>query len=360
MKIFYAVTATGNGHISRAMELLPYLQKHGEVDIFLSGANSSLNIDAPVKYRSKGISLFFNSTGKLDYWKILKNLHPFDLKKEVNELPVEKYDLVINDFEYITAAACAKKKIPSVQMGHQASFQSFQTPRPDKKQFVGEWILKKLAPASHYIGIHFDRYDDFIFPPVIKKEILYAEPADKNHITVYLPSYCEPQLEKIFHSLKEFRFEIFSHGSNQSRISSNINFIPVDKKRFNESLINCTGIITGGGFETPAEALHLGKKLISIPIRGHYEQLCNAAALQKLGVSILKKVDEDFSSVFYEWINTAPVQVNYKNSTAEILEHLFEWHAKAESFDKKKSAGAYDRERLHENFVPGNFICLLK
>ncbi len=43
MKIFYAIQATGNGHISRAMELLPYLQTYGETDLFLSGANSSLS-----------------------------------------------------------------------------------------------------------------------------------------------------------------------------------------------------------------------------------------------------------------------------------------------------------------------------
>ena len=35
MKIFYAVQATGNGHISRAMQLYPYLQKFGEVDFFI-------------------------------------------------------------------------------------------------------------------------------------------------------------------------------------------------------------------------------------------------------------------------------------------------------------------------------------
>jgi len=32
-----------------------------------------------------------------------------------------------------------------------------------------------------------------------------------------------------------------------------------------------------------AEAIHLGKKIISIPIRGKYEQLCNTAALEKSG-----------------------------------------------------------------------------
>ena len=86
MKIFYAVQATGNGHISRAMELLPYLQRYGTVDIFLSGDNSHLPMDAPVKYRSKGLSLYSNSCGGLDYLKILRHFQPMRLNKEINDL----------------------------------------------------------------------------------------------------------------------------------------------------------------------------------------------------------------------------------------------------------------------------------
>ncbi|HEV8284051.1 MAG TPA: glycosyltransferase family protein [Chitinophagaceae bacterium] len=330
MKIFYAIQATGNGHISRAMELLPHLERYGTVDIFLSGANSSLNLDAPIKYRSNGLSLFYNCTGGLDYWKIMKSYQPFKLKKEIQELPVEKYDLVINDFEYITAASCAKKKIPSVQFGHQASFQSNQTPRPDNKSSVGEWLLKNYAKATHHIGLHFEKYDDFIFHPVIKKEILEAgRPTDKNYVTVYLPSYCEPQLEQIFRAFKEFNFQIFSKECRQARMSNNIQFLPVNKSLFNQSLINCSGIITGGGFETPAEAIHLGKKIISVPIRGQYEQVCNAAALEKLGITCLKSIDENFSSIFYNWIQEKnAVCIDYCNTIPETLEYLFALHEK--------------------------------
>ena len=42
MKIFYAIQGTGNGHLSRAEQLYPYLKKYGEVDFFLSGSNSQL------------------------------------------------------------------------------------------------------------------------------------------------------------------------------------------------------------------------------------------------------------------------------------------------------------------------------
>ncbi len=301
MKIFYAVQATGNGHISRAMELLPHLRRYGTVDIFLSGDNSNLAMDAPVKYRSKGLSLYFNSTGGLDYWKIIRGFHPLALKKEISDLPVEKYDLVINDFEYITAAACAKKKIPSIQLGHQASFQSRLTPRPGNRNAIGEWILKNYAKTSHYIGLHFDQYDDFIFPPVIKKEILDAESIDKGHITVYLPSYSCFELEKRFRCFTGLHFHIFSKEITQTTRKGNITFFPVNKILFDQSFIQCTGINTGAGFETPAEALHLGKKLLCIPTRGQYEQLCNAAALERLGVRCLKKIDENFSSTLYDW-----------------------------------------------------------
>ncbi|MBI1343207.1 MAG: glycosyl transferase [Terrimonas sp.] len=323
MKIFYAVQATGNGHISRAMELLPHLEKLGTVDIFLSGSNSTLAIDAPVKYRSQGLSLFYKCDGGLDYWKIMRSFSPLQLRKEVQQLPVEKYDLVLNDFEYITAAACAKKGIPSINFGHQASFMSDQTPRPEHKNRIGEWVLKNYAKATDYAGLHFEKYDDFIFTPVIKQAILDAEPKDENYITVYLPSYCEPQLTAAFAPLQESRFQIFSRESSTTRESGNIRFIPVDKQLFNKSLVNCSGIITGGGFETPAEALHLGKKILTIPIRGQYEQQCNAAALERLGIDALQKLEELTPDFFYHWINgKQSLRLDYSHTVRELMEYL--------------------------------------
>lgn len=324
MKIFYAVQATGNGHISRSMELLPWLQQYGQVDIFLSGNNSHLKLDAPITYRSKGLSLYYTCNGSLDYWKIAKTINPVALKKQVKELPVEKYDLVINDYEYITAKACAAKHIPSINFGHQASFQSAKVPRPQQKSITGEWLLKSYAKADRYIGLHFKNYDDFIVTPVIKKDILEAEPTDAGHITVYLPSYCEQQLTELFSPLKDFRFEIFSWQSTFIREVGNIRFLPVDKILFNKSLVSCHAIITGGGFETPSEAIHLGKKIMSVPIRGQYEQCCNAAALNEMGIMTTEKIDPGFKSLFLNWINNyQPVQIDYSRSIQLCMERLF-------------------------------------
>jgi len=56
------------------MELMPFLRQYGSVDVFLSGSNSNLHFDLPVKYRSKGVSLFYGNSGRLDYWKMWKEL----------------------------------------------------------------------------------------------------------------------------------------------------------------------------------------------------------------------------------------------------------------------------------------------
>jgi len=334
MKIFYAVQATGNGHISRAMEILPYLERYGNVDIFLSGANNSLALDTPVKYRSKGLSLFYTNSGGLNYWEIARKIAPLRVWKEVRDLPVEKYDLVINDFECITSLACQLKRVPSVNFGHQASFISPKVPRPEHREFMGEFILRNYARATQYVGLHFKQYDDFILPPVIKKEILQAESRDKGHVTVYLSSFSDATVRTWLQPLKDFRFQVFSKEVKQPVQDGNILFIPVNKSAFNKSLVSCTAIITGAGFETPAEALYLGKKLLVIPIRGQYEQFCNAAALAKMGVPVLKNLDATFEPAFRQLMERKrKISLHLDYSTENIVSYLMH-HCRKEQQDK--------------------------
>jgi uncharacterized protein (TIGR00661 family) len=325
MKIFYAIQATGNGHISRATQLYPYLQKFGDVDFFMSGNNSSLEIDLPVKYKSKGCSLHYSTCGGLDYWNIAKNIKPAQLYKDAKSLPLKNYDVVINDFDSITSLGCKLQKVHSVQFGHQASFISEATPRPEKKSIMGEMILKHYASSPKHIGLHFEKYDSFIHPPIIKDEIIQAEPKDSKHITVYLPSFDKDCLEKAFNKLPEQDFHWFLNDVNFKHTVGNITYYPVNQKQFNQSLINCHGIITGGGFETPAEALYLRKKILSIPIRKHYEQECNAAALKKMGVPVVYEVGNTFDLVIEKWLNQ---EIIYPKMTAnnipETLQYLFD------------------------------------
>lgn len=329
MKIFYAIQATGNGHISRATQLYPYLKKFGEVDFMLSGNNLSLDINLPIKFRSVGCSLHYSKCGGLAYWDIAKNIKPIQLFNEAKSLPLKDYDVVINDFDSVTSMACKLQKVHSVQFGHQASFVSENTPRPAKKSIMGETILKHYASSPQNIGLHFEKYDSFIHPPIIKDEIVLAQPKDLKHISVYLPSFDKECLEKAFNKVADVQFHWFLNDIKIPFTEGNISYFPVNQKLFNESLINCHGIITGGGFETPSEALFLEKKILSIPIKEHYEQECNAAALKKLGVPVVYELGNNFSKVIENWLNADILYPKMKaNNIPETLEFLFDSYNK--------------------------------
>lgn len=322
MKIFYAIQGTGNGHISRAVQLYPYLKKYGEVDFFLSGSNAQLNSSVPIKFRSKGLSLFYKNNGGLDYNKILSSLS-FRIYKDAKALPVNKYDLVINDFEFVSSLACSIKKVPCVHFGHQASFQSAKTPRPDGFNPLGDIILKNFVKSNKNIGLHFDAYDENIYNPIIKDEIIDAMPINDEHITVYLPQYSISAIEHYLLQQSQYHFEVFTKEVNSIVCQKNITYFPINNLQFTNSMVRCYGIITAGGFETPAEAMYMNKKLLCVPIFKHFEQECNAAALEKKGVMILKKVDENFAAHFEQWIhNKKPVNLTLTHSTEQIVDIL--------------------------------------
>ena len=179
------------------------------------------------------------------------------------------------------------------------------------------------------LGLHFEAYDPFIRPPIIKDEIVNPTPKNIGHISVYLPSFDKDCLEKAFKSVAGVEFHWFLDTVKEVHKRGNITYFPVNQKEFNKSLITCEGIITGGGFETPSEALFLGKKLLSIPIKEHYEQECNAAALKQLGVPVVYEVKEDFNQVIEHWLNSTTVYPKMEaNNIPETLDYLFDTYSK--------------------------------
>jgi uncharacterized protein (TIGR00661 family) len=99
--------------------------------------------------------------------------------------------------------------------------------------------------------------------------------------------------------------------------------LPIDSKNFTQSLANSNGLMTGAGFESPAEAMFLGKKVLALPIKGQYEQKCNAKALKMMGVTVVKKIGRRFPQKLRMWIETTkPVAVDYPDITEHILEDV--------------------------------------
>ncbi|PTQ99412.1 uncharacterized protein (TIGR00661 family) [Mucilaginibacter yixingensis] len=321
MKILFAIQGTGNGHISRAREMVPLLQRYGEVDLLVSGTEAEVSLSQPLKYQFHGYSFVFGTKGGVDKWATYKLMDLRQLWKDMHSLPLKQYDLIVNDFEPVSAWACRLQNIPSVSLSHQCSFVSKKTPRPDRWNWA-ELIFKYYSPTTHHIGFHFDRYDDFIHTPVIRSGIREMATANKGHYTVYLPAYDDKTL--IEHLGKtDVEWHVFSKRQKTPYREGNVHVNPISNEGFNDSLANCAGLLTGGGFEGPAEALYLGKKVMMIPMKGQYEQQCNALAANRLGVPVVYDIDDEFNPVLEQWINTDErVIVDFPDETAAIVEGM--------------------------------------
>ncbi|MEM1323399.1 MAG: glycosyltransferase family protein [Bacteroidota bacterium] len=327
MKILYALQGTGNGHISRAREIVPHLRKYGEVDLLISGGTTELSLDMSFRHRLRGLTFYLNGKGNIRYFYSLRKNGLRQFYRDVKSFPIKQYDLILNDFEPITAWACRLKAKPGISMSHQAALLSPKTPRPAKRDWIGEWVLKNFAPLPHRIGFHFDTYDQFIYPPIIRRDIRELAISDGGYYTVYLPGYYVEELLKHLVQLPKIRWQVFSSFTKRSYQTCNVSVFPIDNNAFLESFAHCRGLLTGAGFEAPAEAIFHGKKLMVVPIRNHYEQACNAVALEQLGVKVVQKMDADFSKHLQDWIDRGKQLHNpFPDYTAAIVERIVSQH----------------------------------
>ncbi len=328
MKILYAIQGTGNGHISRAREIVPILQEYGELDLLVSGTEAEVSLSQPLQYRLHGFSFVFGTKGGVDNWATYKLMNLRQLWRDIHSLPLKQYDLIINDFEPVSAWACRVQKLPSVSLSHQCSFISRKTPRPAKWNYA-EWLFKYYSPTTHHIGFHFERYDDFIHTPVIRSGIRQLSPTNKGHYTVYLPAYDDRTLVKYLSQTRNVEWHVFSKRQKEAYREGNVQIFPVGNEGFNTSMASCEGLLTGGGFEGPAEALFLKKKVLMIPMSGQYEQHCNALAASRLGVPVLETIDETFVEKANAWIDdTKRTEVFFPDETGLIIDDMVKRYAR--------------------------------
>lgn len=328
MRILYAIQGTGNGHISRARAIVPLLHQYGTLDVLISGTQADVSLIENIKYELHGFSFIFGRKGGVDHFETWRSMNLVRFIKDMNRLPLEDYNLIINDFEPVTAWACKKKGLKSVGLSHQASFQSRNVPKPKSIDWA-QLVLKYYAPATNYVGFHFEKYDHFINTPVIRSQIRELNVSDDGHYSVYLPAIDDRFLIPILHQLPNVRWEVFSKHAITCYTSRNVQVNRIDNEKYNASLASCTGLLTGGGFEGPAEALFLGKKLLVVPMKFQYEQQCNAFALRKFGIPVIWGSNKNWLPILRDWIDAGQgIRFDYPDETAAVIDRLVKQFAR--------------------------------
>jgi uncharacterized protein (TIGR00661 family) len=286
MRILYGIQGTGNGHLSRSSKIINKLKKLGcEVDIVVSGTHHQIDIPHDIKYNLKGFSFAYNSDGSINKFKTFLNSDFSTFLKDI-KLNCKEYDRVVSDFEPVTSWASKIQSCTSFGISNQYSFLSKKLPRPNNIRFLDEFIIKNFAPCKKYFGLSYDNYDDFIYTPIIRDDVIKNTSSKKDHYVIYLPNKKVLDYLNILTKLQKVPFYVFTGEVTKTHTYKNVKILPIDKNLFLDHFLSCQGVITNSGFQTTSEAIYLNKKILTVPIKGQYEQEVNSNLLKNFDVKI--------------------------------------------------------------------------
>ncbi|MEI8208582.1 MAG: MJ1255/VC2487 family glycosyltransferase [Methylococcales bacterium] len=323
MKIFYGVQGTGNGHITRARVMAKELYAAGmDVTFQFTGrpADKYFDMDIFNDYQVRAGLTFNTHKGNVNYLKTAWDAKPLTLIKDIKSLDLSGYDLVISDFEPVTAWAARSQKKAVLGIGHQYAF-NHDIPRAGSDPIANQ-VMKYFAPASIGVGLHWHHFNQPILPPIIEISEIPLCTTIRNKIIVYLPFEDQQAVIKLLCPFKEFEFHLYSP---ELAVSSFEHIIchPLSRDQFQKNLVDSGGIISNAGFELASESLQLGKKILAKPLHSQMEQISNAAALQQLGYG--QTMNDMDATIIERWLyDERAIQITYPNTAAVLVKWIRE------------------------------------
>lgn len=321
MKILYGVQGTGNGHIARARAMACELKKAKiEVDFLFSGREDAMyfSMEAFGNYQTRNGVTFSTHNGKIDYIKTAQKCSPVALINEIKQLDLSGYELVINDFEPISAWAAKRSKLPCIGISHQNAFR-YAVPKKGYS-WLDSKVIRYFAPADIHIGLHWYHFGQPILPPIVHTEKNYQIESGQK-VLVYLPFESLESITELLQGFSNRAFLCYHPEIRERIIIDNIEFREPSYQGFQIELHRCHGVIANGGFELPSEALSLGKKLLLKPLSGQFEQESNVATLEHLGLAhAMEYLDP---SAVRQWLDAKDAEsIKYPNVAKSIVEWI--------------------------------------
>ncbi|MEQ9462138.1 MAG: glycosyltransferase family protein [Haliea sp.] len=292
MRILYGVQATGNGHISRARAMAEAFREHSvEVTWLFSGRERSQLFDmAPFGdfLHRRGLT-FATRAGSVRYWQTLLQNRLTQFLRDVRTLPVADFDLVVTDFEPVTAWAGRRAGLQVIGIGHQYAF------GPDTPVAGGHWlarqIMRRFAPVERPVGLHWHPYDSNVLPPIL--DLPEREVDADDLVLVYLPFEDPAAVSALLQQFPAIPFRLYGPGLTAAE-RGNVSLRPTSVEDFKRDLASCSGVICNSGFELISECLQWRKPVLTRPLAGQMEQLSNALALRELGhATVMQRLDRD-------------------------------------------------------------------
>lgn len=341
--ILYGVNGEGAGHSTRAREVISHLQFKGHTVHVASFDRGLKNLCDHFEVTEIYGLRFAYVNNQVRYRKTMtKNLATVrQAAKSVKQLSklVDswKIQLVITDFEPVTCQVGRHKHLPVISIDNQHTLTNTDVSYPTQYRrdaAVAKLVTRLMVPrADAYLATSFfaskvKKPGTFLFPPILRKEILQAKPIMGEQVLVYVTSPA-PALARL---LSNIRGSFVAYGFGREGKDSNIVFKRPSLNGFMQDLISCRAVIANAGFSLVTEALHLAKPYLAIPVKHQFEQIFNAYWLDKMGYGAYwedlnkERVESFLYNVpqYAEKLDTYPRQGNealLKKLDALVAEH---------------------------------------
>ncbi len=303
MRILYGVVGEGMGHAMRSRVVLDHLVSQGHhVEIIASGR--------AVKFLSErfddvneihGLHIVYEENmvrrGKTFWSNVLSGAAgiPKNIKAYFELVDDFRPEAVISDFESWTYLYGKLHDVPVISIdnmqiinrctipddvieGHRADF-----------EIAKAFVKGKLPGCAHYLITTFFRpmvrkERTTLCPPILRPEILAAEPREGDHLLVYQTAEGHEELTR---TLAQTGLPCRIYGMRRDlkgdEVEGNLTFRPFSETVFIEDLATARGVIASGGFTLMGEAVYLHKPMLAVPLSRQFEQILNSRYLDEIG-----------------------------------------------------------------------------
>lgn len=302
MRILYGVVGEGMGHAIRSRVLLEKLVREHEVHIVASGrAKGYLEQRLAGVHGIWGFTLAYEDN-RIKKWRtVLQNLKgaasgwPQNILRYFELTGQFQPELVISDFESFSYLFAKNHRLPCIsvdnmQVLNRCSHDPTLLAGFEKSFRLARSIVKsKLPGCFHYLITAFFRpairlQRTTLVPPVLRPEILAARAERGDHLLVYQTAEgISPSTEMLRQAGLPCRVYGALRDLKEDLQEENVTFRPFSESGFIEDLRTARAVVASGGFTLMSEAVYLGKPMLSIPVRGQFEQVLNALYLERLG-----------------------------------------------------------------------------
>lgn len=214
--------------------------------------------------------------------------------------------ILINFFEPLIGWYAATRKVPFriVSIAHQYIYlhPGFRFPAGLNLQALAlSWFTRFTGSGSHRL-IALSMYNLprcrnkklVIAPPLLRRELFQQEPSTDEFILIYLLNsgyvYDIFKYHKLNPDLKLVCFtdsrEVREKHKGKWEVDETLEFHSLNDQKFLSLMASCKALVCTAGFESVCEAMYLNKPVMMVPVKGHYEQFCNAVDASRIGAGI--------------------------------------------------------------------------